>query len=421
MILSRVACSAVLFSLLAARGFAQETAKPDRFTTDHYFELERISNAQISPDGAHIVYTRQQVNRMEDKWDSSLWVMNADGSQHRFLAKGANPRWASDSKRVLYLADGEPKGTQIFVRWIDAEGPASQVTRSTEKVADAHWSPDGKMIAFSMFVPERNKWNISMPPEPEGAKWTPAPRIIETMHYRQDQVGFMEDGYVHLFVVASDGGTPRELTHGKWSAGAGELRGAVAMDWTPDSKSIVFEANRDGNNDLDYERSQLLVVDAATGAMRDLVAKPGNWGRPAVSPDGKQVAFTGYPASNKTHSVADLYIVPLAGGEPRKISGDYDRDPLNLRWTADGSVIYFFAFALCSRIVQLASVSCSLRAMTTGAHVLTMDSASKDMVAAGTVTDPDHPAEVVRYSLSHASDMTQLSNVNAGMLAGKKL
>jgi dipeptidyl aminopeptidase/acylaminoacyl peptidase len=59
--------------------------------------------------------------------------------------------------------------------------------------------------------------------------------------------------------------------------------------------------------------------------------------------------------------------------------------------------------------------------MTTGAHVLTMDSASKDMVAAGTVTDPDHPAEVVRYSLAHSSDMTQLSNVNAGMLAGKKL
>jgi dipeptidyl aminopeptidase/acylaminoacyl peptidase len=400
---------------------AQETARPDRFTTDHYFELERISNAQISPDGAHIVYARQQVNRMEDRWESSLWIMNADGSQHRFLTKGTNPRWASDSKRILYL-DGEPPAkAQIFVRWIDAEGPATQITHATERVADAHWSPDGKMIAFSMFVPDRNKWQISMPQEPEGAKWTPAPRIVETMHYRQDQVGFMEDGYVHLFAVAADGGAPRELTHGKWSVGAGELRGAVPMDWTPDSKSIVVEANRDQNADMEYERSELLVVDAASGSIRELLTKPGSWGRPAVSPDGKLVAFTGYPASNKTHSVADLYVIPLSGGEPRKISGDYDRDPLNLRWTADSSGIYFDADDHGSRNVQLASISGGVRAMTKGVHVLTMDSASKDMVAAGTVTDPDHPAEVVRYSLSHSSDMTQLTNVNAGMLAGKKL
>src|SRR5579864_2561226 len=140
---------AVLVALFAASfGFvqAQETPSHSRLTTDHYFDLERISNAQISPDGARIVYTRQQANRLEDKWESSLWIMNADGSQHRFLAKGSSARWAPDSRRILYLAEGEPKGTQIFVRWIDADGPATQVTRETEKLGDPHWSPDGKTI-----------------------------------------------------------------------------------------------------------------------------------------------------------------------------------------------------------------------------------------------------------------------------------
>ena len=250
---------AALLAVTSGVCAAQETPSATRLTTDHYFDLERISAPQISPDGARIVYTRQQANRLEDKWDSSLWVMNADGSQHRFLAKGGNARWSPDGKRVLYLADGEPRGTQIFIRWMDAEGPATQVTHAIEKVADARWSPDGNWIAFSMFVPEKNKWQITMPPEPKGAKWTPAPRIIETLHYRQDQVGFLEDGYTHLFVVAADGGAPRQLTSGKWSAGAGELRAAVPMDWTPDGKAIVFEANRDANADMEYERSQLLV------------------------------------------------------------------------------------------------------------------------------------------------------------------
>ncbi len=155
---------------------SQETPSPTRLTNDHYFDLERVSNAQISPDGAHIVYTRQQANKIEDRWDSSLWIMNADGSQHRFLTKGSDPRWSSDGKRILYIADGEPRGPQIFVRWIDVDGPATQVTHATEKVADARWSPDGKSIAFSMFVPAKDTWNISMPPAPEGAKWTGSPR-----------------------------------------------------------------------------------------------------------------------------------------------------------------------------------------------------------------------------------------------------
>jgi dipeptidyl aminopeptidase/acylaminoacyl peptidase len=418
---ARFAATAGFLAVGIFAAAAQETPSANRLTTDHYFDLERISNAQMSPDGARIVYTRQQANRLEDKWESSLWIMNADGSQHRFLAKGSSARWAPDSRRILYLAEGEPKGTQIFVRWIDADGPATQVTRETEKLGDPHWSPDGKTIAFSMFVPDKHKWAISMPAEPAGAKWTPAPRIIETLHYRQDQVGFLQDGWTHLFVVAADGGAARQLTSGKWSAGAGELRSAVAMDWMPDSKSIVFEANRDAGADLEYERSQLLVVNVASGTIRELVAKPGLWGRPAVSPDGQTVAFTGYAASDKTHSVADLYVVPSNGGEPRKISGNYDRDPLNMFWAPDGSGVYFDADDHGTRNVSFASVNGGVRAVTTGIHMLSMDSASKDMVAAGTVTDPDHPAEVVRFPLGRSSELTQLTNVNAGLLSGKKL
>ena len=235
-------------------------------------------------------------------------------------------------KRILYIAEGEPRGPQIFVRWIDTEGTATQVTHATDKVADARWSPDGKSIVFSMFVPEKDTWNIGMPAAPQGAHWTGAPRIVESLHYRQDQVGFLEDGHTHLFVVPADGGAPRQLTKGKWSAGAGELRAAVVLDWTPDSKSIVFEADNSAASDLHYQTSQLLVADAASGALRELVSKPGSWGRPAVSPDGRIVAFTGYPASKRTHSVSDLYVVPFAGGEIRRIGGDYDRDPLTLHW-----------------------------------------------------------------------------------------
>src|SRR3954471_10463177 len=231
------AVAAMVIGGIAVR--AQEKPSSTLLTTEHYLDWERVSDAQISPDGSRIVYTRQSVDKVDDKWDSALWILNADGSQHRFLTKGSAARWSPDGKRLLYLSEGEPKGAQLFVRWVDADGPATQITHVVETPRGARWSPDGKSVAFSMFVAEQEKWPISMPPEPKGAKWTAAPRAVSTIHYRQDQVGYLEDGFTHLFVVPAEGGTARQLTTGKWSVGAGELRGAASLDWTPDSKSIV--------------------------------------------------------------------------------------------------------------------------------------------------------------------------------------
>jgi Tol biopolymer transport system component len=334
---------AVSIATCAAGLSAQETRSSTLLTTEHWLDWERVSDAQISPDGARIVYTRQHVNALEDKWESEVWILNADGAEHRFFVKGSAARWSPDGKRLMYLAEGEPKGAQIFVRWIDANGPATPVTHVTESPRSAKWSPDGRSIAFSMFVPEQEKWSISMPAEPKGAKWTPAPRVVSSLHFRQDQVGFLDDGYTHLFVVPSDGGTARDLTPGKWSVGAGELRAGASIDWTPDSKAIVFDSSKSPDADVLYEASQLYVVDLASGTVRDLVAKAGNWGRPVVSPDGRTVAFTGHPPTGRSHTVSDLFVIPLTpgSGDMRKISGDFDRDPINMRWAPDGTGLYF--------------------------------------------------------------------------------
>ena len=420
----RLFVAAIAAALVAGAALqAQETRSSTLLTTEHWLDWERVSDAQISPDGSRIVYTRQAVNKLEDKWESALWILNADGSQQRFLVKGQNARWSPDGKRLMYLAEGEPKGTQLFVRWVDADGPATQITHVAEAPRNARWSPDGKSIAFSAFAPDQEKWTISMPAEPKGAKWTPAPRVVSTMHYRQDQIGFLEDGYTHLFVVPSEGGTPRELTTGKWSVGAGELRGGASIDWTPDGKSIVFDGNRSGDSDLLYEASQIYVVDVASGAIRDLVAKAGNWGRPAVSPDGRTVAFTGHAPSGRSHTVSDLFVIPLSGGssDMRKISGDYDRDAINLRWAPDGSGLYFDADDSGARNVQFASIVGGVKPITTGRRMLSFDSMSKDLIAAGVSSDLSHPQDVVKVNLRQPGQLTTLTDVNGDVLQGVQL
>src|SRR5206468_3943085 len=150
---------------------------------------------------------------------------------------------------------------------------------------------------------------------------------------------------------------------------------------------------------------------------------PGNWGRPTVSPDGRAVAFTGHPVTGRTHSVSDLFVIPTSGSasDMRKISGDFDRDPINMRWAPDGSGVYFDADSNGARNVQFAAIVGGVKPVTTGRRMLSFDSVSKNLVAAGIVSDLDHPQDVATFNLRQPGQLTKLTDVNADLLQGKQL
>ncbi len=401
---------------------AQETASDSLLTVDHYLDWEQVADPQLSPDGAQIVYTRRYVNKLEDKFEAALWIMNADGTKNRFLVKGAGARWSPDGTRILFTADGEPKGTQLFVRWMDREGAASQITHVTETPGNPAWTPDGKAIAFTMFVADETPWRISMPAAPEGAKWTPAPRIVDRLHYRQDRIGFTDQGFTHLFVVTADGGTPRQLTRGKWNVGArSELAGGAGFDFTPDGRTIVFDGLTNTDGDDHYQNAQLYALDVASGAIRQLTRRTGFYANPAISPDGKQVAFAGYDSTPHTHTTSDLWVIGLDGSGMRDLTHDLDRDPNELRWAPDGSGVYFNAGDKGAINVYFASVKGGATAVTTGAQVLTLSSVARDLTAVGLRSDPDAPPDVVRYSLRRPGAPLRLTAVNDDVLQGKRL
>ncbi|MEZ4456918.1 MAG: hypothetical protein R2882_10270 [Gemmatimonadales bacterium] len=336
----------VLVALAAAaplvRAAAQETPSDTLLTVQHYLDWEQVSDPQISPDGTQIVYARRWINQQEDRWESALWLMNADGSRQRYLLKGSSPRWSPDGTRIAFIGEAEGKA-QLFVRWMDAEGAVSQVSRLEESPGNLAWSPDGQWLSFSMNVPYDNTWRISMPAAPQGAKWTPAPRRVTDLHYRQDRAGFMRPVRTHLFVVPANGGTERQLTKGDFSVGAkfDGMSGGVGYDWTPDGKAIVFDGYLESNADYNYRNSDIHIVDVATGRLRKLTSRTGTWSSPAVSPDGRTIALAGYDTTRKSYKTAELYYMGIDGSNLRLASGDLDRDVGGMIWAQDGSGVYF--------------------------------------------------------------------------------
>ena len=405
---------------------AQEKKSESLFTVEKFLDVEQVADPRISPDGTQIVYTRRYVNKLEDRFDAALWIVNADGTKNRFLTKGGSARWSPDGSRIAYTNTGDPRGTQIFVRWMDAEGATSQITRVDQTVADIRWSPDGKMIGFSMLVPSEKTWHIDMPNAPDSAHWTKAPKYETNLHYRQDRIGFTKQGYLHLFAASADGGTPRAITKGEWNVGArfdGQT-GSVGWDWSPDGKTVVVAAIDDPKADLVYRNSSILSFDVATGAKRKLTALEGAWNDPVFSPDGKKVAFSGYSNTQASYQADELFTMNTDGSGVQKLTS-LDRDPGGIIWARDGSGVYFNLSEHGTSNIYFAPASgAGAAAVTTGVHMLAASTLARTGIAAGIRSTFTDAPNVVRVDVSKrgaAATTTQLTHVNEDMLARLEL
>ncbi|HJY86447.1 MAG TPA: S9 family peptidase [Candidatus Acidoferrales bacterium] len=413
--LSWVVSVALIWLLCAGPANAQTPSH--KLSLDLYLEFEEVTDPQISPDGKQVVFTRRWVDKLNDKWESALWVMNADGSRQRFLRKGSSARWSPDGTRIAYLADGEPKGTQIFVYWMDAEGATTQLTHVEKPPANLCWSPDSRSLAFSMLVPKLAAWNIKLPPRPDGAKWTKDPRIVERLVYRADRMGFLDDGYRHIFLLPATGGTPRQLTSGDYND-VDTMGGSLCF--TPEGREILFSGLRTDDWEYAWEESQIYAVNVQDKSVRQLTHRKGLNLNPVVSPDGKLVAYTGHDWTDDTYRDSRLYVMGLDGSNPRLFTPNLDRTPQGLHWAPDGSGIYFTAEDRGTRNLHFASLRGEVREITRGQHVLNVTAINRNGQAVGTLTSFEKPPDVVALDLN-APQPRQLTFVNDDILGDVKL
>jgi dipeptidyl aminopeptidase/acylaminoacyl peptidase len=208
------------------------------------------------------------------------------------------------------------------------------------------------------------------------------------------------------------GGSARQVTSGDWEHG--EPR------WSSDSKRLVFSALRVENADWQWRESEIYAADVATGQITPLTTRKGPDRDPAVSPDGRLIAYTGYDATDDTWVDAKLYVMGADGRNVRTLAPSLDRTPEGLMWAPDGSGVYFNVENEGSRNLYFADLKGGVRPVTKGAQVLTVTDVGRGGMAVGVASTPERPSDVVAFAVGRP-EPRRLTSVNDDVLEGKRL
>jgi dipeptidyl aminopeptidase/acylaminoacyl peptidase len=384
------------------------------------FGLTQATDVQISPDGKHVAYTRSSGDIMTDGARSEIWLIDtATGRQAPLgVAGSSKPRWSLDSARLAYVAKGAGDKPQIWVRWLAANTSAA-ITAVPERPADLAWSPDGRQIAFTMFTPGAPETLGAPLAKPEGAKWAEPIKVIAEINYRADGEGYVRPGYNHVFTVSAEGGTPHQLTFGKYDDGG-------SVSWTMDGRRLLFASNHGKDWQRDPLNSDVFTVDVATGALSQLTTREGPDQQPVASPDGRLIAFVGFEDRLLGYQNNHLSVMNADGTGIREIAAGFDRDVSNPKWAADGRSIYLSSPDHGVTKVVRVGLDGQMTTVAQGLAGGELDrpysggdfSLAKDGTVAFPIGNPTMPPEV---AIARKGDAKILTHLNTDLFSGKTL
>jgi len=326
------------------------SASPPAFTDlDAYVRLPRLSGLVLSPDGGRLVVGVATPDLEKNRYTTALWEIDPAGER--------------PARRLTRSAEGEsgaaftPGGDLLFLSARPGTAADAEGTGANALWLQPRDGGDARVVAApaggvrGVAVATRAGTVLAGAPLMPSA--TGLDHDAEVRKTRKDAgvSAILHEGYPVRFwdhdlgpattrLVVADGVPAgedalrlRDLTGHVGQA----LDDEASWDLAPDGRTVVttWVVPEAGGS----RRSTVVAIDVATGARRVLADDPEHeYEAPRISPDGTQVAMSVYRRSTPGDP-GDYWIslVPLAGGELRPVTKDWDRWPHAARWLPDGS------------------------------------------------------------------------------------
>jgi dipeptidyl aminopeptidase/acylaminoacyl peptidase len=298
------------------------TAASARALVESQVALESFA---LVPDGGSVISALRRVVRGE--YEAHLWIRPIRGGRARQLTRGrvrdGGPKVSPDGRHVAFVRT--PVGVadavaQVWVLPLDGGEPWA-LTALKHGVASVHWSPDGRRLAL---VAQGGDQRFVVEGAPKGR--SPIARRITRLDFRDDETGHVVRR-AHLWVLPfRRGAAPRQLTSGDYDV--------LHPAWYPDGSRIAFAADRGPDTNISPQlRLWSVGTEAARPRVRELAALAGDADRPAVSPDGRRLAFVGTDVADPPDDVPpELWVMDLPSGRPRSLTAGLDRPVGEWAW-----------------------------------------------------------------------------------------
>jgi dipeptidyl aminopeptidase/acylaminoacyl peptidase len=362
----------IIFALTTS-ALAQVAKHP--FTFEDMMKLKRVGAPVPSPNGKWIVFDCVDVDLDKDTKVSHLWIVATSGGESRRLNQTPNheerPRFSPDGKRLIWTSKATDP-TQIWMCDFDSGsgvlvGNPHQVTNLSTGADGGIWSPDGKNIVFvSAVYPDCN------PPPPgsgvtsddacnkhrdeELKKSKVKAKIFSRLFYRHWNT-FTEFKRSHLFVVSAEAPmsgagngtaagtaatTPRDLTPGDHDVPPFSLGGQDMYAISPDGQEVAYTSNID-EVEATSTNNEIFVVPMSGGTPKKISSSPGSDTTPLYSPDGKYLAWRSQARAGFEADKWRLLVQDRQSGKTREVAQTFEYSIGSFSWASYQGEIVFTA------------------------------------------------------------------------------